>query len=78
MAAAVVYTTICFVRHRRHWNKEGIPRHLLVYAHVHELLHAMQKNLHRAIQQNAELSLIIRLKSAKINYKPTFILRTYL
>ena len=24
------------------------------YAHVHELLHAMQKNLHRAIQQNAE------------------------
>ena len=27
---------------------------IIEYAHVHELLHAMQKNLHRAIQQNAE------------------------
>ena len=47
--------------------------HMIEYAHVHELMHAVQKNLHRAIQQNAQLkSLIIRLKSAKINYKPTF------
>ena len=32
----------------------GIHALIIEYAHVHELLHAMQKNLHRAIQQNAE------------------------